>query len=139
MTNLDVLGFVPLGCTLRDTNYYHTVVFKASSPVVIIVLLSCYPLSKRFRGEPSDEATRTVKRLSLLLLELTLPTIATSLIQVLNCQEFDNGSFLREQLTLACDDSARRASWVAFASIALVVYVLGGNVIGCFHRSLNEC
>ena len=119
-------GFVPLGCVLR-ANFYHTVVVKASFPIVIIALLSCYPLSKALRGEPSDAATRAFKRLSLLLLELTLPSIATSLIQVFNCQEFDNGSFLREQLTLECGNSEGRALWVAFASIALVVYILGGN------------
>ena len=101
---------------------------KVSAPVVIIGLLWCYPLVKALRGETVEEASRTVKRVILLLLELTLPSITTSLIQVFICTRFDNGSFLREELTLACDDSDERVSWVAIALIGLVAYPLGGEL-----------
>lgn len=41
------------------------------------------------------------------------------------CQQFDNGAFLAEELTISCDGSTSRSLWVAFAAISLVVYVLG--------------
>ena len=84
VTNLELLGFVPLGCVVKDVavDFYHTVLFKASFPLFAIVVLSCYPLSAALRGHSSDTATKTVKRLAMLLLELALPSIATSLVQV---------------------------------------------------------
>ena len=82
MTNLDVLGFVPLGCVVRGATFYDKTAIKASFPFIVIILLQFFPLSKRLRGEEPGEATRTVKRLTLLLLEVTLPSIATSLVQV---------------------------------------------------------
>ena len=97
--------------------------------MVSILLLWCYPLSLVLCGKPNLlAATRTVKRLSLLLLELTLPTITTSLIQVFVCDRFENGSFLREQLSLACDKSGERLQWIVFAAGALVVYLIGGTL-----------
>ena len=126
MSNFEFLEHLPLGCVASGMTYYHKVAVKVSSPVVIIVLLWCYPLSKALRGQSSEEASRTVKRVMLLLLELALPSITTSLIQVFLCTRFDNGSFLREELTLACDDSSGRALWVAFAAIGLVAYPICG-------------
>ena len=107
--------------------FYSQVVFKVSAPVVAIGLIWCYPLSKVLRGQPSDEASNTVKRVALLMLELTLPSITTTLIQVFLCDRFDDGAFLRAMLTLRCDDSDTRARWVAFAVVGLVVYPLGGE------------
>ena len=111
---------------VREVSFYHKVVFKASAPVGMISLLWCYPLSYALRGQPSNAAVHKVKGLTMLLLELMLPSIATSLVQVFICTHFDNGAFLSEQLTLSCDDSKQRTAWIAFASIVLVVYVLGG-------------
>ena len=51
--------------------------------------------------------------------------ISTSLVQVFVCDRFDNGSFLRAQLTLACNSSDRRLSWAVFSAIALIAYPLG--------------
>ena len=117
---------VPLGCVLRRTNFHHKVAFKVVSPVIIISMLWCYPLSQKLRGKSNDQAIRTVKRLALLLLELTLPSIATSLVQVFLCDKFDNGSFLREQLTIPCNDSDRRLHWKILAGIGIVAYPIGG-------------
>ena len=82
VTNLDVLGFVPLGCVFHGT-FYHKVLMKTTFPVVAVVLLWCYPFSCALRGQPSETAAITAKRLTLLLLELVLPSITTSLVQVL--------------------------------------------------------
>ena len=69
----------------------------------------------------------TAKGLAMLLLEITLPSIATSLVQVFICTRFDHGAFLNEMLTLSCDNSDQRIHWVVFASLALVIYVVGGT------------
>ena len=127
MTNFDALGFVPLGCVTSDVTFYHKLAVKVFAPLVIIGLLWCYPLSKALHGQPNEEASRTIKRVVLLMLELVLPSITTSLIQVFICSKFDNGSFLREELTLSCDDSGQRARWVAFTVAGLLAYPLGGK------------
>ena len=120
---------VPLGCVVRGATFYDRVVFKTSGLVVSILLLWCYPLSLTLRGKSTLlVAKRTAKRLSLLLLEITLPTITTSLIQVFVCDRFENESFLREQLTLACDSSGERLRFVVFAATALMVYLIGGTL-----------
>jgi hypothetical protein len=87
VTNLELFGFVPLGCLLRGSNFYHKALLKAITPIVLIALLWCYPLSMALRGIPST-AKDNAKWLTLLLLEVTLPNIATTLVQML-------GSFLR--------------------------------------------
>ena len=72
------------------TYHDHQVVFKTIFPPVAVGLLWCYPLSNALRGKPNDAAIITVKRLTLLLLEVTLPGIATSLVQVyvtIECSE----------------------------------------------------
>ena len=43
------------------------------------------------------------------------------------CDRFDGGLFLRAQYTLPCDASDRRARWVVFAAVVLLVYALGGK------------
>ena len=82
VTNLDIFGFVPLGCIVRRTNFCHKALFKAVAPPIVIALLWCYPLLMTLRGIPSL-ANNSAKRLSLLLLEVTLPNIATTLVQLL--------------------------------------------------------
>lgn len=125
VTNLDVVGFVPLGCIFRSS-YYHTALFKSSFPPLAIALLGCYPLSNALRGRSSDAAWRTVKGLVMLLLEISLPSVTTSLVKVLLCDQYDHGWFLREQLSLPCNDSERRIGWKLFAALGLVAYPVGG-------------
>ena len=79
--NLDVLGFVPLGCVVRQANFHHKAFFKVLAPPFVITLLWCYPLSMALRGIPSS-ANNRAKQLTLLLLELMLPSIATTLVQM---------------------------------------------------------
>ena len=156
MTNFELLGFVPLGCVTRGMTWYDQVwrffslsvptttknitesrdawgdqvAFKMMTPVAAIGLLTCPTLYHKLRGKPSDDAWRTVKRRTMLLLELTLPGITTSLIQVFLCEQFDDGAFLRESLTMACDDSDQRKFWVACTCIGIVVFPIGGESKG---------
>ena len=95
-------------------------------PPVIVALLWC---RSALLGQSSNAAT-TTKRLTLLLLEVTLPSIATSLVQMLVCDSFDDGSsYLRADLTLSCDGSNRRVQSVVFALILLAIYSLGGAIV----------
>jgi hypothetical protein len=88
VTNLDFLGFVPLGCVFRSNfgddfgNFYHRALLKVIAPPCVIAILWCYPLSMALRGIPSN-AKNSAKRLTLLFLEITLPNIATTLVQIL--------------------------------------------------------
>jgi len=65
-----------------------TSIVQVCCPPVIIALLWC---RSALLGQSSNAAT-TTKRLTLLLLEVTLPSIATSLVQMLVCDSFDDGS-----------------------------------------------
>ena len=127
LTNFEFLGFVPLGCVTSGMTFYDQVVVKAMTPVAAVGLLSCPTLHSKLRGQPNDDAWRTVKRLAMLLLELSLPGITTSLIQVFLCSSFDNGTFLRAESTLVCDGSSQRKLAVTLACIGIVVYTIGGE------------
>ena len=127
VANLDFGGFLSLGCAMNSPSFYQKVCIKSLCPGLATILLWCYPLINALRGHSSDEASKTAKRLTLLLLEITLPSVTTSLLQVLVCDSFDNGSFLRAEYTLSCSASERRVLWVAFTVLAIAVYVLGGT------------
>ena len=130
VTRLDAFGFVPLGCVV-SSNFYHRVLLKVCFPPVAIAvlwLLNALMSSKTF--------AMTAKRLTLLLLEVTLPSTMTSLIMVFVCDSFYDGAFLRADLMLSCDGSNRhRVQWVVFALISLTVYSLGGAPILAFSLS----
>ena len=121
IANLDVFSFVSLRCMAPDTHFYTTLLFKTVGPFAIIALVFFYPLIKR--GDPA--AWRTSARYSLIFLELILPSTTTTIGQTLSCEKFDDGYFLRAQLSVACDASNRRRSWVAFASFMIFVYPIG--------------
>ena len=133
---------VPLGCVAADTTFYHKACAKAGFPVVAIALLWCSPLISALRGKPTQDATKRAKKLALLLLELMLPSITTSLVQIFVCDSYGNGDFLRAALTIPCDRSAQRNSWIIFAAFALVAYVLGGATCvrhhAFFYSRLND-
>ena len=104
VTSFELLGFLPLGCVASGVTFYHKVVFKACAPVVIVILLWCYPLYLSMRGWQSAAERMRVKGIAFLLLELSLPTICTSLVKVFVCQKLDNGVFLSEEMTIECDN-----------------------------------
>jgi hypothetical protein len=83
MTNLEVFGFVPLSCVVSGATFYDTVLVKCSGIPCLIGLLWCFfPLRNKLRGMPTGAAARFASKLSLLLLEVSLPSISTSLVQV---------------------------------------------------------
>jgi hypothetical protein len=56
------------------------------------------------------------------------------------CSEFDDGWFLRAELTIPCNGSARRQKWVAIASLLLAVYPIGVPLLlfGTMYRCRGE-
>ena len=124
-SNLDVLGFVPIGCVFPDTDFYFHVLIKTVGPVCLIFLLWLYPGFYLVRRSPHGEATRFAAQYSLYLLELLLPSISTTLSQALVCTRFEDGWFLRAQLTIPCDDSPRRRGWILFSALMICAYPVG--------------
>ena len=125
IANLNVFSFVSLRCMAPDTHFYTTLLFKTVGPFVIVALLFFYPIIKR--GNPV--AWRTSARYSLIFLELILPSTTTTIGQTLSCEKFDDGFFLRTQLSVACDGSNRRRTWVAYACCMIAIYPIGERVL----------
>ena len=60
----------------------------------------------------------------LIFLELTLPTTSTTIFASFVCEEFDDGSYLQEQLTISCE-TADFQWWNTYAYCFMLVYPLG--------------
>ena len=125
VTNLQIFRFVPLGCLLHGAGFYTKLLLKTLGPIMIILLMCMWPLSAIALRTPYEEDARTTARLGLLFLELVLPSVSTTIIETFVCQDFDDGSFLRAQLTLQCNASANRKYWVSYASVMLIIYPIG--------------
>ena len=123
--NLDLFSFVSLRCMLPDTHFYTNLLIKTMAPFAVIALLFTYPLVLRASRKPYQKAWQTSARLSLFMLELVLPSTTTTIGQTLACDHFDNGWFLRAQLTIPCDGSRRRKVWVTYASLMIAIFPLG--------------
>ena len=117
-----MLGFVPVGCVFPNTDFYLKVQVKTIGPVAAIALLWLYPGFCLTARLPHRQATQFASEYSLYLLELLLPSISTTLSQVLVCSKFEDGWFLRAQLTLRCDNSLRRQRWLAYTAVGIFVY-----------------
>ena len=125
LSNLDVFSFVSLRCMVPETNFYTVLLVKTMLPFCMIALLFCYPLARCVARRPHRQAWHTSARFSLLCLEVVLPSITTTVVQTLICDQYDNGSFLRVELSNACDDSPHRKKWVYFAWLMMIVYPIG--------------
>jgi len=127
-TNLALLQFAPMGCILPNASFYNRLLIKCFGPIVPIALMMAWPVSLILTGNDSEYATQFALRGIMVLLELLLPSISTTIFQTFGCVEFDDGFHLREQLTLLCDGSGRRKTWVAIASLMALFYPIGeGN------------
>ena len=61
-------------------------------------------------------------KMTILFLELVLPSVSRAIFQTFVCSRYDGAFFLRAQLSLACDDSWSRRGWVIYAVVCLVAY-----------------
>ena len=125
VSNLDVFSFISLRCMVPETNFYTVLLVKTVGPFCFIALLFCYPLACCIARRPHRQAWQTSARFSLLCLEIVLPSITTTIVQTLVCDSYDNGSFLRAELSTACDDSLHRKKWVYYAWLMLLAYPAG--------------
>ena len=134
MTSLDLSAFVPVGCVLPTATFYDTLLFKTLTPLVIIVLLWTRPLIAYLTGKPVatvTNITRTAARWSLFLMEFIVSGVSTTIASTFSCQTFDDGSYLTAQMTLACDDSAERRSFLIVACLMTLIYPIGKSIARC--------
>jgi len=125
ITNLNVFSFTSLRCMVPETHFYTNLLIKTTSPFVVICLMFLYPLTRRLRRTPHQAAWQLSAQHALTFIEVFLPSITTTIIHALVCEEFDDGHFLRVEYSAPCDGSMRRKMWVACASLMIAVYPLG--------------
>ena len=99
--------------------------------MVVVALMWCYPLYYRLLGSAhdTDDAVRFSIEYTLVILELVLPTVSSTIATVFVCDSFDEGHYLREQLTLACDDSQARTYWCLYSGLMALVYPFGASYL----------
>jgi hypothetical protein len=87
-----------------------------------------------------SQAVHQTLKWTLIILELILPSISTTIADAFSCTTYENDSFLQVQLTIACDDSPYRRSWKTFAIMMILIYPVGVNLglFGLLHRNWNE-
>ena len=72
------------------------------------------------------QASNFALRGTLLILELFLPSVSTSIFSTFDCVDFDNGPFLRADLKISCDEETTdRSFWVSYAYLMALVYPIG--------------
>lgn len=140
-TNIDFLQFVPMSCAVSSgIDFYWKMCIRTLAPIGAVLVLCLWPLSCIALRKPYVPAARKAAKLALILLEVMTPSVTTGVIQTFTCDKFDSGWFLRDELTLACDGSARRRKWVAVASVFIVVYPIGVPLLlfGLMYRHRDE-
>lgn len=125
MSNLDIAAFVPLGCMAPEAGFYLKLQLKTLMPLGIIALLWVYPALTRATGGDSASATRLAAQWTLVGLKLVVSGVSTTIVTTFVCDEFENGYFLSDDLTLECDGSADRRGYLGFAAFMMLVYPLG--------------
>ena len=125
-TNVAFLQFVPMSCIVSaGMDFYWSMCLTAIVPPCVVLVLWLWPLSCIARRVPHEIATRTAAGLTLLGLEVIAPAVATTVLQTFVCDKYDNGWFLRAELTLPCDDGQRRQKWLVFSGLCVAIYPVG--------------
>jgi len=138
---VDFLQFVPMSCIASSTtDFYWKMCVRALVAPAALFVLWLWPLSCIARGKPYERAVAVAAKLSLTGLEVITPSVATNVMQTFACSEFDDGWFLRAELTIPCDGSARRQKWVAIASMFIAIYPIGVPLLlfGTMYRRRGE-
>ena len=128
VANLDVIAFIPIGCVWPDATFHSKLVAKTLGPIVLIALLWIRPAVHTITSADQvrqDQSARVSAKYSLLLLEIFLASISTTIIETFVCTEMDGEYFLNAELTLRCDGSPKRISWTIYAGFALALYTAG--------------
>ena len=129
VANFDVLGFLPMNCVLPESSFYTKLLIKTVAPIVPLALLWSRPLAYTFTGAHETRRLASLHlaaKMSLVWLELILPSVSTTIIETFVCSEFDDDMFyLNAQLTIPCNGSSRRVMWLALAGFAVAIYPVG--------------
>ena len=127
VTNLNFFSLVPVGCVFSEVTFYTKLLVKTIGPIVPLVLLWARPVGHIFTGNRArrEQSSLFAAKFSLLWLELVLTSVSTTIVETFVCSEFDDGAFLAAQMTIACDGSPRRVSWMIYSWCALFIYPFG--------------
>ena len=130
--NFDLIGYAPPECVNPSATFYSKLFIKTTGPLMVLAVLWMPPLARlarrTWRGELRGERLgfRSAGFWSLLLFELILPSVSTTISETFVCRTFDDGSkFLRVQLNLACDGSSDRNFWVSWSVVFFVLFPIG--------------
>ena len=125
-TNVDFLQFVPMSCVASGgMDFYWKMCIRTVIPPAFVLLLWLWPLSCLVRRKPHAQAARTAAKLTLVGLEIATPKVATNVMQVFACSRFGDEWYLRAELTLSCEQSARRNNWVLYSGLCIAIYPVG--------------
>ena len=123
-SNLDLLSYLPLACSLPSSTFYHTLLLKTTIlPLGPVALLWIHA----FCAKPDKRcaARQSAARFSLLWVEMVLTNVSTTIGQTFVCEMIDNKSYLRVEPTLTCDSSATRRFWKTWSILMMMVYPVG--------------
>ena len=97
-------------------------------PLVPVALLWSRPVMQFITRAPlarRQESAYFAAKYSLVLMELVLPSVSTTIIEASRCSSFDGGErYLREQLTISCTSASRR-TWEVYTSLCVLLYPIG--------------
>jgi len=97
-------------------------------PLVPVALLWSRPVMQfitRASLARRHESAHFAAKYSLVLMELVLPSVSTTIIEASLCSSFDHGErYLREELTTSCTSASRRA-WEIYTSLCFLLYPIG--------------
>ena len=84
VANFDVIGMIPMGCVLAESNFYSTLVAKTVGPFVPIAFLWSRPAFHAIIGTVQvrqAHSARFAAKCSLLWLELVAASVSTTIIE----------------------------------------------------------
>ena len=136
-TNLDFLTYVPAECVHPESTFYTKLVIKTIGPIIICALLwlpvLCVLVLKLHQNVRDKRNTRRKDKLdeqlvrfrtsaisvSLLFLEISLPSISSTIAQAFMCEEIGGERYLSAHLTMSCEPSSNRVWWESYASVMI--------------------
>jgi len=136
VVNLDFVKISSVDCVLQDAvSYYNVLLVVTLIPLGVIAIMvpitwACFMV---YRGITLHQARRDSLNMVIsnaLTLAFVLYTgISTRILQIFDCQEFDDGtSWLRNDYSVQCY-TARWNGFVVYAAFMMLVYPLGLPVI----------
>jgi len=112
---------------LPDMGFHTQLVIKTAIPFFVVAMLHTYPLICHLLGKKKRyrKASQFAARFSILVVELLLTSTTTMICRTFACDRFDDGWFLRAELTISCESSARRFFWIIYACVMLALFPFG--------------